>query len=77
MSPWRVNTENEMEEVTLEIVEIYFNDGEAKTFKKVNITDESYDTYQVAVGQIRGSELPDIILANSNFLNLYFLSRKR
>lgn len=30
MSPWRVNTENEMEEVTLEIVGIYFNDGEEK-----------------------------------------------
>ena len=56
---------------------VYFNDGKATAFKKVNITDESYDTYQIAVGKINGDALPDIILANSDFLNLYFLSRKK
>ena len=56
---------------------VYFNQGGAKKFARHALSEQGYDTYQVAVGKINDDEYPDIILANSEHLNLYYLYRNR
>jgi len=52
---------------------VYFNDGMGR-FTHITLEDDSEDTYGVAIGDLNGDGLPDLVFANSGAPNVVMIA---